>query len=184
MKLFIDTATEVLHVALFDETVIDMHNHIGKNDHSKTLMVEVEELLFRNKVSANELTEIVVGEGPGSYTGVRIGVVVAKTLAHFLNIPLYSVSSLEVMASSKSGVVPVVIDARRGNVFSAVYNVDNGFECVVEPKMRKSEEFEALCNKEDIVTTEGIVIDPTVLNTKRVEDIHTFSPNYLREWGE
>lgn len=183
MKLFIDTATEVLHVALYNDEIYDTHQHIGKNDHSKTLMVEIEELLFRNNVDVKDLTEIIVGEGPGSYTGVRIGVVVAKTLAVFLGIPLYKVSSLMLLASTKTGVVPVAIDARRGNVFCAVYDADHNFECVVEPKMRTTEEFEALIES-DVVTTEDIQIDPRTLPVELVEDVHTFTPNYLREWGE
>lgn len=182
MKLFIDTATEVLHVALYNDELYDSHQHIGKNDHSKTLMVEIEELLFRNNVDVKELTEIIVGEGPGSYTGVRIGVVVAKTLAVFLNIPLYKVSSLMVMASKHKGIVPVMIDARRGNVFSAVYNMDT-FEVVVEPKMRETVEFEEMVS-ETIITTKDLEIDPRNLPKELVEDVHTFTPNYLREWGE
>jgi tRNA threonylcarbamoyladenosine biosynthesis protein TsaB len=184
MKLFIDTATGLLQVALFDEKMIDLHTHIGKNDHSKTLMVEIEALLKRNNINAKDLTEIIVGEGPGSYTGVRIGVVVAKTLAFTLDIPLYKVSSLEVIASSRNGIVPVVIDARRGNAFCASYNVDNNFEVVVEPALRKLEDFEAMVEVEDICTIEETAIRPEILNKELVEDVHTFSPNYLREWGE
>lgn len=184
MKLFIDTATALLQVALFNKEHIDLHTHIGKNDHSKTLMVEIEALLKRNGVDVSELTEIIVGEGPGSYTGVRIGVVVAKTLATSLSIPLYKVSSLEVIASSRNGVVPVVIDARRGNVFSASYDVDNNFKVVVEPALRKIEDFEAMVDVEDICTIDETAIRPEILNKELVEDVHAFSPNYLREWGE
>ncbi len=184
MKLFIDTATALLQVALFGDNMIDLHTHIGKNDHSKTLMVEIESLLKRNDIKASDLTEIIVGEGPGSYTGVRIGVVVAKTLAYTLDIPLYKVSSLEVIASSRNGVVPVIIDARRGNVFCAAYNVDNNFEVVVEPALRQIEDFEQMVAVDDICTIDETAIRPEILNKKLVEDVHTFSPNYLREWGE
>ncbi len=184
MKLFIDTATALLQVALFDDSMIDLHTHIGKNDHSKTLMVEIEALLKRNEIGASDLTEIIVGEGPGSYTGVRIGVVVAKTLAFSLNIPLYKVSSLEVIASSRNGVVPVSIDARRGNVFCATYDVDDNFKVLVEPALRKIEDFEQMVVTDDICTISETAIRPEILNKELVEDVHTFSPNYLREWGE
>lgn len=183
MKLFIDTATKILHVALIKDQVIDIHSHIGENDHSKTLMVEIEKILKKNRLDVTEIDEVIVGEGPGSYTGVRIGVVVAKTLAHFLSIPLKKVSSLEIMATSMTGVVAVAIDARRGNVFSAVYDTDDNFKVIVEPKMRKIEDFEAMTTAQ-IVTIENIQIDPSRLNPVVVEDVHTFSPNYLREWGE
>jgi tRNA A37 threonylcarbamoyladenosine modification protein TsaB len=78
----------------------------------------------------------------------------------------------------------VVIDARRGNVFSAVYNIDNNFECTVEPKMRKIEDFIELCNGVEPINTKTMKIDPLKLNKTLVEDVHTFTPNYLREWGE
>jgi len=183
MKLFIDSATKILHVALMNEKLIDIHSHVGNNDHSKTLMVEIEKMMLKNKVDVKDLTEIIVGEGPGSYTGVRIAVVVAKTLAHFLSIPLTKVSSLKVMASSRNGIVPVMIDARRGNVFCAIYDTDNNYKIIIEPKMRKTEEFMELIDSE-VVTIDNLNINPLDLETEVVENLHTFTPNYLREWGE
>ncbi|XMB86299.1 tRNA (adenosine(37)-N6)-threonylcarbamoyltransferase complex dimerization subunit type 1 TsaB [Mycoplasmatota bacterium WC44] len=182
MKLFIDTATKYLYVGLLDEGIIELVSKVGNNDHSKTLMVEIEDLFNRHNIELTDIEEIIIGEGPGSYTGVRIGVVVAKTLAHFNDIPLRSVSTLEVLASTRSGIVPVMIDARRGSVFSAVYDVDNNFKVLLEPKMRVEAEF--LNEYENVVTIDNADIKPHLLNTKFVENVHTFTPNYLREWGE
>jgi len=180
MKLLIDTATKYLIVALLDDKVISQTILEGHNDHSKTLMVEIEKILESNALSVDDIDEIIVGEGPGSYTGVRIGVVVAKTMAYALDIPLYKVSSLNVLATSSEGEVPVMIDARRGSVFSAVYKGNN---ILIEEKMRSLEEFESLIEKEPI-TINNMDLNLHRLEPVKVDDIHTFSPNYLRQWGE
>ncbi|XMB67948.1 tRNA (adenosine(37)-N6)-threonylcarbamoyltransferase complex dimerization subunit type 1 TsaB [Mycoplasmatota bacterium zrk1] len=184
MKLFIDTATKFLYVALIEEGIVDLVSKIGNNDHSKTLMVEIEEMFVRNNISIKDIDEIIVGEGPGSYTGVRIGVVVAKTFAHFNNIKLKKVSTLEVLASTFTGKVAVMVDARRGHVFSAVYDVDNDYLVIIEPKMRLEEDFKEEVKGIKVVTIDNANIRPNLLKTTLVENVHAFSPNYLREWGE
>ena len=63
-------------------------------------MPEIAEILTESKINKTEITDIVVAEGPGSYTGLRIGVTVAKTLAYALNTNLYGVSSLKALAST------------------------------------------------------------------------------------
>ena len=63
-------------------------------------MPEIAEILSESKINKAEITDIVVAEGPGSYTGLRIGVTVAKTLAYALNTNLYGVSSLKALAST------------------------------------------------------------------------------------
>ena len=82
-----------------------------------------------DKVPA-DLTKIVVAKGPGSYTGVRIGVTIAKTLAWTLNIPLVGISSLEILASGVGryfdGYVSPLFDARRGQVYTGLYQYQSG----------------------------------------------------------
>lgn len=134
-SLLIDTSDQVLSIAITDEVILGEINLNIKRTHSETLMPYIADLLNLVKVKKNELERIIVSNGPGSYTGVRIGVTVAKTLAVALNLPLYTVSSLFVMAASYRGVVAPVIDARRGNVYGAIYELDGtSFDVMKEPE--------------------------------------------------
>lgn len=122
--LAIDTSNTTLSVALVEnnETLIEVVE-ATKNDHSKRLMPTIEALFKKVNRSPKELDLITVAEGPGSYTGVRIGVTVAKTLAWTLNKPLVGVSSLEVLARNvkEDAYIIPLFDARRQTVFAGVY---------------------------------------------------------------
>lgn len=124
--LAIDTSTQIMGVALMkNEKIVAETTLLSKNDHSSRLMPAIHELMFHAKMKPEELGEIVVTEGPGSYTGTRIGITTAKTLAWALDIPIKTISSLKLIASSNSGVfnglVCPFIDARRGMVYTGLY---------------------------------------------------------------
>lgn len=125
-SIFIDTSTNHLVLAyLFDSKVIDMVDHVVLKDMSSQLFPCLDELLNRNSVSVQDLEKIYVVVGPGSFTGVRIGVTVAKTMAWGLHIPIVPISSLEVLASTGgANCVCSFIDARRGYVYAGVYDSD------------------------------------------------------------
>ena len=125
-SLFIDTSTNHLILAHFDQNkLIDMIDQVVLKDMSSQLFLFLDELLNRNSVSVQDLEKIYVVVGPGSFTGVRIGVTVAKTMAWGLNIPIVPISSLEVLASTGGDdYVCSFIDARRDYVYAGVYDVD------------------------------------------------------------
>ncbi|WP_416829667.1 tRNA (adenosine(37)-N6)-threonylcarbamoyltransferase complex dimerization subunit type 1 TsaB [Ectobacillus polymachus] len=136
--LAIDTSNQVMGVGL-----VDGSNVLGeivtntKNNHSVRLMPAIEQLLSMCNVKSTELEKIVVAQGPGSYTGIRIGVTVAKTLAWSLQIPLSGVSSLAALAVNGvyfKGYICPLFDARRQQVFTGLYRWDNGLQ--VEEKDR------------------------------------------------
>ena len=122
--LAIDTSNTTLSVALVEnnEILIEVIE-ATKNDHSKRLMPTIEALFKKVNRTPKELDLIAVAEGPGSYTGVRIGVTVAKTLAWTLNKPLVGVSSLEILARNikEDAYIIPLFDARRQTVFAGVY---------------------------------------------------------------
>ena len=128
--LAIDTSNFTLGVALINGTqVIGEYTTNLKKNHSVRVMPAIESLLKDCDTSPKELTKIVVAQGPGSYTGVRIGVTIAKTLAWTLNVPLSAVSSLEVLAANGryfDGLVSPLFDARRGQVYTGLYEFDHG----------------------------------------------------------
>ncbi|GLI85099.1 tRNA threonylcarbamoyladenosine biosynthesis protein TsaB [Rossellomorea marisflavi] len=137
--LAIDTSNFPLGVALINEDkVIGEYMTNVKRNHSLKAMPAVEQLLKDCDTNVKELTKIVVANGPGSYTGVRIGVTLAKTLAWSLDIPLVPVSSLAVLASSGryfNGYLSPIFDARRGQVYTGLYRFRDGkLENVLEDR--------------------------------------------------
>jgi tRNA threonylcarbamoyladenosine biosynthesis protein TsaB len=123
--LAIDTSSFVMGLAVTegDRTLGEVTTNIKKN-HSIRLMPAIDQLMGEVDVKPNELEKIVVANGPGSYTGVRIGVTTAKTLAWSLNIPVIGVSSIAVLAQTGrffQGVISPIMDARRGQVYTGHY---------------------------------------------------------------
>jgi tRNA threonylcarbamoyladenosine biosynthesis protein TsaB len=131
MRIALDTSTACLTVALAQagqETIQRLL--ITERNHAVELLPTVAALIAEVGKTVHEVTDIVVGCGPGSYTGTRIGVTAAKTLAWTLGCPLYAVSSLEVMAygayrqhaegSQAIGVMPL-LDGRRGQAYAAYF---------------------------------------------------------------
>lgn len=128
--LAIDTSTNVLGVAVASETkvIAELITNEKKN-HSVRLMPAIDHLLKEVALTPKQLDRIIVAKGPGSYTGVRIGVSVAKALAWSLQIPLVGISSLEVLAYNGRyfpGVVSPLFDARRGQVYTGLYRFEHG----------------------------------------------------------
>lgn len=133
--LAMDTSNQVLGVALLKD------NHIvaeivtsSKKNHSVRLMPAIDQLMRSGNMTPDQLDKIVVAQGPGSYTGVRIGLTTAKSMAWALDIPVVGVSSLEVLAYQgrffNSYICPF-FDARRGLVFTGLYFWgNNGLELV------------------------------------------------------
>ncbi|KKI91353.1 hypothetical protein WQ54_15120 [Bacillus sp. SA1-12] len=123
--LAIDTTNNVLGIALIDEEkVIGEYITNLKKNHSVRAMPAIERLLSDCDVRPKELDKLVVATGPGSYTGVRIGVSIAKTMAWSLKIPIAGVSSLEVLAANGrffNGFISPIFDARRGQVYTGLY---------------------------------------------------------------
>lgn len=126
--LAIDTSNLVMGIAIIDGSTIigEYITNLNKN-HSVRVMPAIRDLMQEVGVAPKQLDRIIVAHGPGSYTGVRIGVTIAKTLAWTLNIPIVGVSSLEVLARNGQlfdGVVSPLFDARRGQVYTGLYKME------------------------------------------------------------
>ncbi|MDB5084505.1 MAG: tsaB [Bacilli bacterium] len=119
--LAIDTSNYALSVAIGDDqSCLGEASTFVDRNHSNKLMPLIESFLAQLEISPADLTGIIVGKGPGSYTGVRIGVTAAKTLAWALKIPLTGVSSLLAMAYTAAWpgfITCPLIDARRRQVY-------------------------------------------------------------------
>ena len=128
--LAFETSAKAASVALMDGTKLlgESYQNTGLT-HSQTLMVMAEDLLKQCGKTAQDVEAVAVAEGPGSFTGVRIGVAAAKGFAWGKEIPCYGVSTLEAMAESLGiyeGFVCPAMDARRSQVYNALFYVNRG----------------------------------------------------------
>lgn len=133
----IDTSNYALGISLLDEEkVIGEYISNVKKNHSVRVMPAIEHLMKECDILPTDLTKVVVAKGPGSYTGVRIGVTIAKTLAWTLRIPIVGVSSLEILAASIGryfqGSISPLFDARRGQIYTGLYQYNGGKLLVIE----------------------------------------------------
>ena len=128
--LAFETSAKAASVALHDgqKLLAESYQNTGMT-HSQTLMVMAEDALKQCGKTAADVTAVAVAEGPGSFTGVRIGVAAAKGFAWGAEIPCYGISTLEAMAESLGiyqGYVCPVMDARRAQVYNALFYVNRG----------------------------------------------------------
>lgn len=139
--LAFDTATEVLAVSLGDNArVICDENIEAGRSHLELLLPTIHDLLKRNDYSLADIDQIVVGTGPGTFSGLRVGVSTARALAQALEIPLSGFSTLEAVALELSGsfeakkihkILPL-IDAKRGQVFTRLYRIEEAGSVIPE----------------------------------------------------
>ena len=130
--LLIETATKSCSVSLSSENkIIACKEEVNKQySHAEKLTIFITELFKTQDFSIKDLDAIAVSKGPGSYTGLRIGISTAKGLCYALDIPLISVSTLKAMAfrmaqKEESDLYCPMIDARRMEVYNAFYNNTN-----------------------------------------------------------
>lgn len=127
--LNIETATKNCSVSLSKngQTVAIKEVSEEQFSHAEKLHLFIKEVLAFEGISLENLNAVAVSKGPGSYTGLRIGVSAAKGLCYALNIPLIAVDTLAILAekiSVDSGIIVPMIDARRMEVFTQMYNKD------------------------------------------------------------
>jgi tRNA threonylcarbamoyladenosine biosynthesis protein TsaB len=128
--LAFETSAKAASVALHDGKKLlgESYQNTGLT-HSQTLMVMAEDLLKQCGKKACDVTAVAVAEGPGSFTGVRIGVAAAKGFAWGAELPVYGVSTLEAMALSlgiHGGYICACMDARRNQVYNAIFLAEGG----------------------------------------------------------
>lgn len=123
-SLFIDTHNDLMVIGLFyNAKVLSILKSKSSQSHSNNLIPMIEKLCHQNHIESTNLNEIIVVNGPGSFTGVRIGVTVAKTFAYALNIPIKTISSLELKAiSSDKETLKVCIEGDKNGYFIGLFD--------------------------------------------------------------
>ena len=189
--LFIDTSTLYLNIAIIeDDKIIFNHKEKVEKDMSSKIIPIIDSGFKKCSFNIKDINKIFVVNGPGSFTGVRIGVTVAKTIAWSLNIDLIPLSSLEFIASTNSSKkyrVPM-IDARRGNVFAGIYdeNLFNIFpdQLISYEQLSKKidESYEQISyHLENNLKPDGNILK--VINKHLLDtpiNPHLLKPNYLK----
>ena len=163
--LSIDSSSKVATVALLnDDTLLGEYVINDKREHSVLLMPMIENLLKDCELTINDIDGFVFSKGPGSFTGLRIGMATIKGLSFGANKPYISLSSLDGLAYSLSyfnGIICPIMDALRENVYTALYkNEDGEFKNIMEPTpMELPDLLEMLKekNEEVIFTGDGLL---------------------------
>lgn len=185
-KLIIDTATKYIFMSLIiDDCEKQSVYQEGINNHSVTIIPFLDEMLKKEGLKLPDLDEVIVGIGPGSYTGVRIGVTVAKMIGYLNQIKVSTVSSLALIASASEAeyIIPF-IDARRGNAFMALFHQrNNKLEYVKADCLENMEAYKTACKQDFDFVASGKPNVNKIINSsllKTVDNVHDLIPNYLR----
>ena len=125
ISLFIDTSYKSLFIGIVNDNIlIDKVNIFAEATFAEKLVPEIDSIFRKNNLELKDINKLFVTVGPGSFTGIRIGLAVCKTLAFALNKRIIPISSLEFMATTTTDTkfkIPF-IDARHGKVFAGVYD--------------------------------------------------------------
>lgn len=196
ITLFIDTSTNTLTVALVKEGIVLEESTVSSSEHSKQTLPEIEKLFKNNNIDPKSVNKIMVTNGPGSFTGIRIGVTIAKTYAWSCNINIVPISTLKAYALSLDNndyYVPM-IDARRGYVYSGIY--DKEYNEVMEDTYISFDNLkEKTSNLSNILyisndNIKDIEVSNVKLNVQKIYDYykneeginpHALMPNYLKK---
>ena len=211
--LNIETATKNCSVALSkDGRTLAIREIAEQNfSHAEKLHIFIEELLLETNVTFKEVKAIAVSQGPGSYTGLRIGVSAAKGLCYALSIPLIAVDTLEILARKiniSNGTILPMIDARRLEVYSAFFDSnyakiretkaeiidENSFQEETEilhligdgamkfKEILTGEKFKYYPEMQFPSATEMSLISFQKFQNKQFEDVAYFEPFYLKDF--
>ena len=196
ISIFLDTSTHKLIIGIYkDGKKLYFNNQNTSNDLSSKVLPQLKEAMDEVNLSLNQIDRIYVVNGPGSFTGIRVGVTVAKTLTWSLHKKIYPVSELLLLATThtdKKYIVPM-IDARRGYVYGAIYDKNQNpilNDCYIsyEELMNKVNELGAI-DDFSFISYDKIenCIEPIInveklfnYNLKEVNP-HSLNPNYLKK---
>lgn len=190
--LILDSTNIDLNVGLFTNGHLDYVSYPCWQQQSEKMIPEIDNLLKRNRVSPKEIDEVLVTNGPGSYTGVRIALTIAKVYCFALKIPCYVFSSLEVLMNINKPSI-CLINARSNRSYFAIYDKD---DAVIKDEIKPNDEVlkfikenpqYEVCGDLEYLSLQGFKgnIFETMLKLKSnkhlVKDIFTLKAVYLKD---
>ncbi len=188
--LFLDTSSFYINIATSDNDKIVVH-HQEKNDQklSERIFFLIEDVIEKSNFLLSDIDKIYVVNGPGSFTGIRVGITIAKTLAWNLKIPICTISTLMMMSSGyKETTIPLIKD-RNGFVYSGLYNEEamksNDIYIKLEELVISNKKYKFLSYEE----VEGVeVFEPKVDIIEIIkkfkdekENVHSVKSNYIKK---
>lgn len=148
--LAVDTSSNTATVAVMEDDLLLAEYTVNhKKTHSQKIMVMIDQILKDLELTAADIDIFAAAVGPGSFTGLRIGVATVKALAHAHNKRVVSVGTLEALAYNlphAEHIIVPILDARRNNVFTASYIWDDGLKEIGEPEGITIEECVGVCS--------------------------------------
>ena len=187
--MILDTSSNLLYICFIEnDSIIYEIKSMGLNNHSDHLLNLIEEGLQKNNIEVKDFDRIILGEGPGAYTGLRVSMSVAKMFAWTLNIPLYTISSLDLLTSGykEDGLYLVKFKAKKGYIYHKAFSINNKSKQVVCNEMFVEDEYINNYKESNIKIITNDLYNIDCLNIKEDEiklitNIHALEPNYLRD---
>lgn len=200
MILYIDTSSSYLYTGIVEngKIVVEIKKEYN-HELSRTALPEIVSMFENNAIEPKEITKIIVVNGPGSFTGIRIGITIAKVYAWSLKVPITTITSLEAMAaSSKNDMIRVpVIDARREYCYASIIDQNDNF--ILKPiyikykelkeKLKEIKEYKIITNDKDKVEISASKWEPYDPNIEEIVEKykykkevnpHAINPEYLK----
>ena len=195
--LYIDTSSSYLYTSIVEDekTLVEIKEEYGQTL-SEVALPKIVSMFEKINIEPDNIDKIIVVNGPGSFTGIRIGVTIAKVYAWSLNIPITTITSLEAMSvSSEEKKIHIpIINARRGYVFAAIY--DENYKEILKPqhieldklqeKIKNIENYEFITNDKFENLEKTTNYNPNIIKIvqkfKGKEEInpHMVNPEYLK----
>lgn len=198
-----DTSSNNCSIAVVNEQAMLGEININYNlQHSVLLMPLIEELLMKLDMKAKDLDALCISVGPGSFTGLRIGLSAVKGIALGLNLPVYAADGLRILAYGAfgfNGLLVPMMDALRGGYYTGIYTfVKGSLVTLMEPAILTLEELKARLsgeekeililgdilekkNKEDVLFSENVVLAPANFNIPKASNIPYLLEEEIRE---
>ena len=183
-RLILDTSTDYFFISFVEENkILSERYEYAKGNQSEIIMVNLENMLKETSLSLSDFSEVYVGIGPGSYTGLRVAVTIAKMLVTLSHAKLFSFSTLSLIASSKLTESYPLIDARRGNAYLSHYDYKNNKLIKLEEDKVVSIDDYFKSKDRSLIVSEGkpnvLVLLDSMLYSE-VSDADALTPNYLQ----
>lgn len=181
-SLYIDTHGNKVVIIVYKDNQVLIKKEVESNyDHSETTMPILIESIKQADIEVKDLNQIIIVNGPGSFTGVRIGVTIAKTLAYTLNIPIKVLSSLLIKAVSFEHDNVTIVEREKNGVFLGEFNNTN--KLISEYKYLSNKEYELVENNSSFYENIEINYERIIEFVKSIEESnpHAVNPLYVKK---